>query len=139
MGLKNRDNESVKRFSKGMLQRLGLAQALLHEPDVIFLDEPTDGLDPVGRTQVRTVLQDLRDQGRTIFLNSHLLQEVELVCDRVAIMDRGNLRYVGTIEDLTPTEEAQLALECAVPWTRFDQRSRLAACWKSVATATNTR
>ena len=76
---------------------------------MIFLDEPTDGLDPVGRTQVRTVLQDLRDQGRTIFLNSHLLQEVELVCDRVAIMDRGNLRYVGTIEDLTPTEEAQLA------------------------------
>ena len=112
VGLKNRDAESVKRFSKGMLQRLGLAQALLHDPEVIFLDEPTDGLDPVGRNQVRTILQQLRDEGRTIFLNSHLLQEVELVCDRVAIMDQGTLRFVGSIDELTPTEETQLTVDC---------------------------
>ena len=108
-------HKPIGKLSKGFRQRVGMAQALLHEPEVIFLDEPTDGLDPVGRTQVRTVLQELRDQGRTIFLNSHLLQEVELVCDRVAIMDKGDLRYVGTIEDLTPTEEAQLAVECRGP------------------------
>ena len=105
VGLAGRDRESVKQFSKGMLQRLGLAQALLHQPELLILDEPTDGLDPVGRSQVRTILQRLRDEGRTVFLNSHLLQEVELICDRVAILDKGALRFVGTIEELTPSEQ----------------------------------
>ena len=110
VGLAGRDRESVKQFSKGMLQRLGLAQALLHDPTLLILDEPTDGLDPVGRSEVRSILQELRDEGRTVFLNSHLLQEVELVCDRVAIMDRGNLRYVGTIREMTPEHENEMAL-----------------------------
>lgn len=103
VGLATRDRESVKRFSKGMLQRLGLAQALIHEPQLLVMDEPTDGLDPVGRSQVRAILQELRDQGRTVFVNSHLLQEVELICDRVAIMNRGELKFVGAIEELQPT------------------------------------
>ncbi|MEM7314954.1 MAG: ABC transporter ATP-binding protein [Planctomycetota bacterium] len=106
VGLAGRDRESVKRFSKGMLQRLGLAQALLHDPDVLILDEPTDGLDPVGRNNVRAILDGLRAEGRTVFLNSHLLQEVELVCDRVAILDKGTLKFVGSLEELTPTEGA---------------------------------
>lgn len=98
--LQGRDRESVKRFSKGMYQRLGLAQALMHDPDLLVLDEPTDGLDPVGRSQVRQVLEYLRDQGKTIFLNSHILQEVELVCSRVAILAAGEIRGLGTIPDL---------------------------------------
>ncbi len=106
VGLAGRDRESVKRFSKGMLQRLGLAQSLLHDPDVLILDEPTDGLDPVGRSNVRSILDGLRAEGRTVFLNSHLLQEVELVCDRVAILDKGTLKFVGTLDELTPKEGA---------------------------------
>jgi ABC-2 type transport system ATP-binding protein len=110
VGLAGRDRESLKRYSKGMLQRLGLAQALLHEPRVLILDEPTDGLDPVGRSQVRNLLQQLRNEGRTVFLNSHLLQEVELVCDRVAIIDNGQLRFEGTIDQLTPDQDKELQL-----------------------------
>lgn len=102
VGLNGRDRESVKRFSKGMLQRLGLAQALLNDPQLVIMDEPTDGLDPVGRAQVRAIMQELRDQGKTVFLNSHLLQEVELVCDRVAILQKGKLRYVGSVQNLQP-------------------------------------
>ena len=113
VGLQGRDRESVKRYSKGMLQRLGLAQALLHDPEVLILDEPTDGLDPVGRSHVRNILAQLRDEGRTVFLNSHLLQEVELVCDRVAILDRGTLRFEGTIGDLTPTHQTTVILHLA--------------------------
>jgi ABC-2 type transport system ATP-binding protein len=84
-----------------MLQRLGLAQALIHDPELLILDEPTDGLDPVGRAQVRAILARLRGEGKTIFLNSHLLQEVELICDRVAIMDRGLLKRVGPVDEMT--------------------------------------
>lgn len=101
VGLKGRDRELVKRFSKGMNQRLGLAQALLHDPDLLILDEPTDGLDPVGRADVRNLLRHLGDQGKSVLMNSHILQEVELVCDRVAIMTHGTLRSLGSIDDLT--------------------------------------
>jgi ABC-2 type transport system ATP-binding protein len=100
VGLSDRAGDCIKKYSKGMLQKLGLAQALLHEPQLLILDEPTDGLDPVARAQVRTVLSQLRQQGTTVFLNSHLLQEVELICDRVAILDQGNLRYVGPVKDI---------------------------------------
>lgn len=93
--------DSVRTYSKGMLQRLGLAQAMLHDPDLFILDEPTDGLDPVARSQVRGFLADLKQQGKTIFLNSHILQEVELICDRVAILDRGVLRRVADVAEIT--------------------------------------
>ncbi|MCA9214882.1 MAG: ABC transporter ATP-binding protein [Planctomycetales bacterium] len=108
--LTGRDKESVKRFSKGMQQRLGLAQALLHNPEVLFLDEPTDGLDPVGRSQVRTIMKRLKEQGRTVFVNSHLLQEVELVCDEVAILDKGSLKYVGVLDALTPSDDTTIVV-----------------------------
>src|SRR5207244_9183246 len=88
-------------YSKGMKQRLGIAQALFHGPELVFLDEPTDGVDPVGRREIRAILQDLKARGVTVFLNSHLLSEVEQLCDRVAILRRGLLAREGTIADLT--------------------------------------
>jgi len=101
VGLKGRMHYKIRTYSKGMKQRVGLAQALFHDPEVIFLDEPTDGVDPVGRREIRDMMQQLKRQGRTIFLNSHLLGEVELICDRVAILQRGELVREGTIDDLT--------------------------------------
>ena len=101
VGLKGRDRESVKRFSKGMYQRLGLAQALMHNPDLLVLDEPTDGLDPVGRNEVRKVIERLRDDGKTIFLNSHILQEVEMICTRVAILSKGQICGSGSIDEMS--------------------------------------
>jgi ABC-2 type transport system ATP-binding protein len=101
VGLVERAKDPVRTYSKGMLQRLGLAQAMLHDPDIFIMDEPTDGLDPLARQQVRRTLADLKSQGKTIFLNSHILQEVELVCDRVAILDRGNLKFCGRVTELT--------------------------------------
>ncbi len=101
VGLKGWGDVPVTQFSKGMQQRLGLAQAMLHEPELLVLDEPTDGVDPVGRSEMRVLLQRLKDQGKTMFLNSHLLQEVELVCDRVAILDRGELLQVSEVDALT--------------------------------------
>lgn len=100
VSLQGRQNEAVRRYSKGMRQRLGLAQAMLHDPDLLILDEPTDGLDPMGRSQIRDVLDKLKQRGKTVFLNSHILQEVELICDRVAIMALGQLRGIGTIDEL---------------------------------------
>ncbi|MFP6769847.1 MAG: ABC transporter ATP-binding protein, partial [Planctomycetaceae bacterium] len=91
VGLSDWGRTSVTKYSKGMLQRLGLAQAMLHEPNLLILDEPTDGVDPVGRSEIRDVLNLLKSQGKTIFLNSHLLQEVELVCDRVAVLHKGEV------------------------------------------------
>jgi len=91
----------IKKFSKGMMQRIGLVQALLNDPDVIFLDEPTDGVDPVGRKEIRDIITRLRDQGKTVFLNSHLLSEVEMICDRVAILTRGQIARIGTVRELT--------------------------------------
>lgn len=101
VGLADWANVKCRKFSKGMLQRLGLAQALVHDPRIIFLDEPTDGVDPIGRKGIRDLLDGLKKQGRTVIINSHLLQEVEMVCDRVAIMHQGELRRVGTISEMT--------------------------------------
>ncbi|MFA3783124.1 ATP-binding cassette domain-containing protein [Melioribacteraceae bacterium 4301-Me] len=95
----------IKKYSKGMMQRIGLAQAMINNPDLIFLDEPTDGVDPIGRKEIRDILIDLKSQGKTIFLNSHLLSEVELVTDRVAILNKGTLIQEGTVEELTTAKE----------------------------------
>ena len=91
----------VSKFSKGMNERLAFAQALVHEPDIIFLDEPTDGLDPLGRREVRAVCRELADAGKTIFINSHILSEIKLICDRIALMKSGELIEQGTIAELT--------------------------------------
>ncbi|MBK7256444.1 MAG: ABC transporter ATP-binding protein [Ignavibacteriae bacterium] len=116
VGMQDWRKVKVKRYSKGMMQRLGLAQALINDPDVLFLDEPTDGVDPVGRKEIRDVLRTLKAAGKTIFLNSHLLSEVELVSDRVAILDHGKLLKVGTVDELTVTDSSyQIGVEGAVP------------------------
>jgi ABC-2 type transport system ATP-binding protein len=101
VGLTDRAKDPVRTYSKGMLQRLGLAQAMLHDPELFILDEPTDGLDPLARSQVRAYLMDLKQEGKTVFLNSHILQEVELICDRVAILDKGILRRVANVAEIT--------------------------------------
>ncbi len=95
----------IKKYSKGMMQRLGLAQAIFNDPELIFLDEPTDGVDPIGRKEIRDILLNLKKQGKTIFLNSHLLSEVELITDKIAILHKGELIQEGTVEDLTTTKE----------------------------------
>ena len=100
VGLADRATDRVKKYSKGMLQRLGLAQALLHDPKLLVLDEPTDGLDPRARADMRQVIRELKKRGVTIFLNSHILQEVEMICERVAILDRGHLRYCGAVSEI---------------------------------------
>jgi ABC-2 type transport system ATP-binding protein len=125
VGLSQWGKTSVRKYSKGMLQRLGLAQALMHNPEVLVLDEPTDGVDPVGRTEMRAVLQRLKDEGKTIFINSHLLQEVELVCDRVGILVQGELRREGLISEIT--QRAEPEVELTVIGTEQQVRSTFAA------------
>ncbi|MCH9030048.1 MAG: ABC transporter ATP-binding protein [Bacteroidetes bacterium] len=95
----------VKTYSKGMMQRLGLAQALINDPELIFLDEPTDGVDPIGRKEIRDILLELKSRSKTIFLNSHLLSEVELITDRVGILNKGKLLREGTVRELTEKKE----------------------------------
>src|SRR5712671_5351102 len=101
LGLADAKTQLIRGFSKGMQQRLGLAHALLNDPDLLFLDEPTEGLDPLGRKQVREMLAELRARGKTIFLNSHLLSEIELICDQVVIMEKGSVVRQGSPQDLT--------------------------------------
>jgi ABC-2 type transport system ATP-binding protein len=106
----------VGTYSKGMQQRTGLAAALVNDPELVILDEPTDGVDPVGRREIRDVLLRMRDEGRTVFLNSHLLGEVELVCDRVAIMLKGKVERHGTMAELTHDSRAwRVTIESAAP------------------------
>jgi len=101
VGLADWGNTRLGKYSKGMLQRVGLAQALMHAPALLVLDEPSDGVDPIGRRQIRDILQALEQQGATIFLNSHLLAEVELFCRDVAIIHRGKVALEGKVKDLT--------------------------------------
>jgi ABC-2 type transport system ATP-binding protein len=108
VGLGNHSGKKLRTFSKGMLQRIGLAQALLNEPDLVFLDEPTSGLDPVGRRLVRDIIRDLRERGTTVFLNSHLLSEVEITCDRVAFIRQGEVLTTNSLQTLV---EGELTVE----------------------------
>ncbi|MBC7834871.1 MAG: ATP-binding cassette domain-containing protein [Phycisphaerales bacterium] len=101
VGISAWQKKKVKGYSKGMRQRLGIAQALMNDPDLVMLDEPTDGVDPVGRRDIRNMMVELREQGRTVFINSHLLSELEMICDRVAIIVKGVVAMQGTIQDLT--------------------------------------
>lgn len=101
MGLNSWADIRIGRYSKGMIQRLGLAQALMNDPDLIVLDEPTDGVDPMGRRDIRELLLEYRDRGKTIFINSHLLSELEMVCDRVSILVDGLVARQGRLGELT--------------------------------------
>jgi len=104
VGLTPHAHKKLHNFSKGMLQRIGLAQALLNEPDLVILDEPTSGLDPVGRRLVRDIIRDLRQRGTTVFLNSHLLSEVEITCDRVAFIKHGKVVRISSLDALVDGE-----------------------------------
>jgi ABC-2 type transport system ATP-binding protein len=101
-------DRKIKEYSKGMMQRIGLVQALIHDPEVVFLDEPTDGVDPVGRAAIRETVTDLAKGGTTVFLNSHLLVEVEMICDRIVILKDGLILREGTLAELTPSSNAVL-------------------------------
>ena len=107
-------NKKLRTFSKGMLQRVGLAQALLNQPELVFLDEPTSGLDPVGRRMVRDIIKDLQAEGTTVFLNSHFLSEVEITCDRVAFIREGTIVRVASLDELEQ-ERVQITLRVGQP------------------------
>ncbi len=100
VGLERARSLALRKYSKGMLQRLGIAQALLNDPKLVILDEPLTGLDPIGRKEIRDVIAHLRDEGKTVFFSTHILSDVEVICDRVGIIHQGRLLQVGLIEDL---------------------------------------
>lgn len=107
VGLTEARSRPLRKFSKGMLQRIGLAQALIHDPELVMLDEPMSGLDPVGRKDVRDIILGLRDQGKTIFFSTHIISDVEMICDRVGILAKGKMLAVGSIEELVNRNVAQ--------------------------------
>ena len=119
VGLRERARDRVGTYSKGMQQRLGLAVALLGAPEIVFLDEPTSALDPVGRSDVRALIERLRARGTTVFLNSHLLGEVERVCDRVCVVDRGRVVAEGTVGALTG-EARGVRIRLDEGWCEYD-------------------
>lgn len=101
VGLREVRSVQLRKFSKGMLQRVGIAQAILHDPKLVFFDEPMSGLDPIGRREVRDLMEQLRQDGKTVFFSTHILSDAEALCDRVAIIHKGELRGVGTVDELT--------------------------------------
>ena len=109
------------KYSKGMMQRLGMAQAVFNEPDLLILDEPTDGVDPIGRHELRDLVLEQKQRGATIFLNSHLLSEVERLCDRVAILKQGRLVRHGTLDDLTRRTEGHEVIVRGLGPDRLDE------------------
>ena len=108
VGLVDVGRLQLRKFSKGMLQRVGLAQAILHDPKVLFLDEPMSGLDPIGWREVRDIILQLKEEGKTIFFSTHILSDAEALCDRVAILHKGELRGVGSISQLAPAGPARV-------------------------------
>jgi ABC-2 type transport system ATP-binding protein len=122
VGLAVRARSRLREFSKGMQQRIGLAQAILHDPDLVILDEPTSALDPLGRRHVRDVIRGLKERGKTVFLNSHLLSEIEQTCDEVAILKKGEVVAHGRIPDLlafSSRVEIETRGLSAEAWTRI--------------------
>jgi ABC-2 type transport system ATP-binding protein len=110
VGLQDAGGLQLRKFSKGMLQRVGIAQAILHEPKVLFFDEPMSGLDPMGRREVRDLMEELKQQGKTVFFSTHILSDAESLCDRVAIIHLGELRGVGAVADLTSSVEGKVEI-----------------------------
>jgi ABC-2 type transport system ATP-binding protein len=110
----------LRKFSKGMLQRVGLAQALINDPQVVFLDEPMSGLDPVGRREVRDLIAGLRQEGRTVFMCSHILSDIEVLCDQVAILKRGQLAHLGNLDELRQRAGNQNRVEIVATGTQAD-------------------
>ena len=110
VGLAGQGSIQLRKFSKGMLQRIGIAQAVLHEPQVVFLDEPMSGLDPVGRREVRDFIQSLNREGKTVFFSTHILSDAEALCDRVAVLSGGELRGIGVVSELVSENRGRFEL-----------------------------
>jgi ABC-2 type transport system ATP-binding protein len=110
VGLPDVKGVQLRKFSKGMLQRIGIAQAILHNPKLVFFDEPMSGLDPMGRREVRDLMEQLKQEGKTVFFSTHILSDAEALCDHVAIIHKGELRGVGAVEDLTSSVEGKIEL-----------------------------
>ena len=108
VGLSEVKGLQLRKFSKGMMQRVGIAQAILHNPKLVFFDEPMSGLDPLGRREVRDLMEELKKEGKTVFFSTHILSDAEALCDRVAIIHKGELRGVGAVEDLTSTVQGKI-------------------------------
>ncbi|MGI8837623.1 MAG: ABC transporter ATP-binding protein [Pyrinomonadaceae bacterium] len=113
-------NTQLRKFSKGMLQRIGLAQALVNDPEVVFLDEPMSGLDPIGRRQVRDLIAALKQDGKTVFMCSHILSDIEILCDRIAILKRGRLSHLGYLNELQESAIDRNQLEIVATGTDVD-------------------
>ena len=115
VGLEEKDwNKQLRKFSKGMLQRVGLAQALINEPEIVFLDEPMSGLDPIGRREIRELISELRDNGTTVFMSTHILSDIEALCDNVAILRQGKLAATGKLDDLLTQSGEKQSFEVVV-------------------------
>jgi ABC-2 type transport system ATP-binding protein len=110
VGLSDAADVQLRKFSKGMLQRAGIAQAILHQPKVVFFDEPMSGLDPMGRREVRDLMDQLRQEGKTVFFSTHILSDAEALCDRVAIIHQGELQGVGSVADLTSSVQNNIEI-----------------------------
>ena len=110
VGLRDVQGLQLRKFSKGMLQRVGIGQAILHDPKLVFFDEPMSGLDPMGRREVRDLMEELKQQGKTVFFSTHILSDAEALCDRVAIIHKGELRGIGAIEDLTSSVQGKVEI-----------------------------
>jgi len=110
VGLSDSAGVELRKFSKGMLQRVGLAQAVLHDPKLVFLDEPMSGLDPMGRREVRDLIHQLRSEGKTVFFSTHILSDAEALCDRVGVIQSGQLRGVGAVAELTSQSQGKIEI-----------------------------
>lgn len=110
VGLRDVKGVQLRKFSKGMLQRVGIAQAILHEPKIVFFDEPMSGLDPMGRREVRDLMEQLKHEGKTVFFSTHILSDAEALCDRVAVIHQGELRAVGAVADLTAGVQGKIEI-----------------------------
>lgn len=110
VGLRDAAGVQLRKFSKGMLQRVGIAQAILHDPKVVFLDEPMSGLDPMGRREVRDLMEQLKKDSKTVFFSTHILSDAEALCDRVGVIHQGELRGVGAVADLTASVQGKVEL-----------------------------
>ncbi len=134
VGLSDAANVQLRKFSKGMLQRAGLAQAILHDPKLVFLDEPMSGLDPMGRREVRELIQQLQQEGKTVFFSTHILSDAEALCNRVAVIHQGELRGVGAVADLTSQVHGKVEIIlpaelCPRPWRRWVRNHMSAVMW----------
>jgi ABC-2 type transport system ATP-binding protein len=120
----DRANRQLRKYSKGMLQRIGLAQALINDPEIVFMDEPMSGLDPIGRREVRDLMLSLRQQNKTVFFSSHILSDVEAMCDRAAILAKGKLIRCGTVQELTGQEDAFEVIAVGIVESSYEQFSQ---------------